>query len=70
VFVFNSKHCTTRDLDRRWKNYFLICRSSIVGDFSNFMRVSIAFYEVPELKLGIEKLCKATEAVIKRKIAK
>jgi len=34
------------------------------------MRVSIAFYEVPELKLGIEKLCKATEAVIKRKIAK
>nr|XP_018667032.1 uncharacterized protein YER152C [Ciona intestinalis] len=38
--------------------------ASVKGDFDNYIRLSIAYYELEEIKKGAEGLCRAIEAVI------
>ena len=34
-------------------------RASLSGEFSNYIRISIAYYEVDEIRHGAEKLCRS-----------
>jgi len=40
-------------------------RTSLVGNFANYIRLSIAYYEADELAEGAERFCRAVECVIK-----
>jgi len=37
------------------------------GDFFNYLRLSIAYYESNEIKEGAERLCRAITAAIQEK---
>ena len=46
---------------------FLCFRASIRGDFSNYIRLSIAYYEAEELQEASTRLCRAIKTAINEK---